>query len=338
MSNIFLAGDIGATKTDLAIYSSDHRLVEPLAKSTLPTANYDSCEAMIQEFLSGMDFSVQHAILAVAGPVFHGSVSRTISHLPWELDQGNLQQNLRLKSLELINDLEAVAGAIPNLTSDHLHTLNAGHPEEGGSLAIIAPGTGLGEAFLIWDGQQYHTCASEGGHANLASTTPFETELCRHIQRTFGYASYELVCSGIGLPNIYTCLKDSGHAVEPAWLTKQLADAPDPTPIIIQAALDVANPPEICTLALKTFISVLGSEAGNLALKVIATGGLYLGGGLSRRILPLLEQERDLFLEAFYNKGIMTEMMIDIPIHVITHPQVALLGAAHRMVLNKLRS
>jgi glucokinase len=274
-----------------------------------------------------MDFRVEHAILAVAGPVLHGSVSKTISHLPWELDQVHLQQNLKLKSLELINDLEAIAVAIPNLRSNHLHPLNTGRPEERGSLAVIAPGTGLGEAFLIWDGQQYRPCVSEGGHANFASTTPFESELCCFIQRTFGYASYELVCSGIG-----NCLKGGGHAVEPAWLTKQLADAPDPTPIIIKAALDVANPPEICTLALKTFISVLGSEAGNLALKVIATGGLYLGGGLSRRILPLLERERNLFMEAFSKKGIMTEMMVNIPVHVITHPQVALLGAAHRML------
>ena len=332
MNTLFLAGDVGATKTALAVYASELGPNEPLASSTVPTTEYLTFEALVGGFLTAVGYSVERAVFAVAGPVIDGRVTATISHLPWELDQKHLQQELELESLELINDLEATAQAIPHLTQADLHTLNAGHPEPHGALAVIAPGTGLGEAFLLWDGEQYQACVSEGAHANFASTTPFEADLLRHIQDISGYASYEMVCSGMGLPNIYACLKEHGYAEEPAWLAKQLATAKDPTPVIINTALNENSPSRLCEATLQAFTAILGSEAGNLALKVMATGGVYLGGGIPPRILPILRREKDRFLTAFWNKGIMTEMVINVPVHVITTHQVALLGAAYRML------
>ena len=328
MATVFLAADVGASKTDLALYSAAAGPDKPLARATVPTAKYASFIELVGEFVEGAGHAVDRAVFAVAGPVVDGCVTATISHLPWALDQRLLRRDLNIASLELINDLEAAALAIPHLGSDDVQLLKSGRPEKRGARAVIAPGTGLGEAFLLWDGQEYRACTSEGGHANFASSTSFEVELCQYIQKTYGYASYELACSGLGLPNIYTCLKAGGYATEPAWLAAQLAAADDPTPVIIKAAVDRNPPAELCDLAAQIFIEILAAEAGNLALKVVATGGVYIGGGLALRMLPILQREHARFNQAFCNKGIMAEMMEDIPVQVMVHPQVALVGAA----------
>ncbi len=195
-----------------------------------------------------------------------------------------------------------------------------------GNMAVIAPGTGLGEAFLTWGGSRYRAHASEGGHADFAPNTPLEIELLRYLQLRFKHVSNERVCSGLGLPNIYAYLKDSGHAPEPDWLAEQLAATTDPTPIIVTAALDDERPCELCTATLNAFVSILGAEAGNMVLRVLATGGAYLGGGIPPRILPALQQEG--FMQAFLHKGRMVHLMARVPVHVILNPKAALLGAA----------
>ena len=328
MPTLLFAGDVGATKTDLAIFSSKAGPRAPLAQSTLPTANHPTFESLVGEFLAQAKQNVDQAIFAVAGPVIDGRVTATISHLPWEMDRNHIQQALGFSFVALINDLEATAQAIPHLQPNDLHPLNAGRSIAGGTIAVVAPGTGLGEAFLIWNGTQYQSCASEGGHTNFAPTTPLEIELLRYVQRSYDHVSVELLCSGMGIPHIYDFLKESGHADEPAWLSEQLAMADDPTPVIITAALDQETPCEICTATLGHFISILGAEAGNFALKVGAIGGVYLGGGIPPRILPALEREKERFLNAFWNKGIMTEMLVNVPVHIIVNPQAALLGVA----------
>ena len=327
MSTLLVAADVGASKTDLALYSAQSGPDKPLASATVITAKYPSFSGLVSEFIEGAGHTVDRAVFAVAGPVVNGGVTATISHLPWALDQRLLQRDLNIESLELINDLEAAALAVPHLGTDDLELLKSGRTEKHGARAIIAPGTGLGEAFLLWDGKEYRACTSEGGHANLASSNPFEVELCQYIQKTHGYASYELACSGLGLPNIYACLKTGNYAAEPAWLATQLAAVEDPTPIIIQAVIERNPPAELCDLTAQIFIDILAAEAGNLALKVVATGGVYLGGGLGLRLLPFLQREQARFCEAFCNKGIMAEMMKDIPVQVIVHPQVVLVGA-----------
>jgi glucokinase len=321
---MLLAGDIGGTKTNLAVFSPEDGPRAPLAEVTFPSADYPSLEALVFEFLAQVDLKVEQASFGVAGPVAAGRAE--ITNLPWVMEETQLREALNLSSVRLLNDLAAIAHAVPFLGPADLHTLNVGQPTPGGAIAVIAPGTGLGEAFLTWDGTRYRPHASEGGHADFAPTNSFEVELLRYLQDRFQHVSYERVCSGRGLPNIYGYLKDSGYADEPVWLTKQLAAAGDPTPVIVNAALDSERPCELCVATLNAFVSILGAEAGNLALKVLASGGVYLGGGIPPRILPTLEQKP--FREAFRHKGRMSDLLARVPVHVILNPKVALLGAA----------
>jgi glucokinase len=321
---MLLAGDIGGTKTNLAVFSPEDGPRAPLAEATFPSADYPSLEALVRQFSSQVDLKVEWASFGVAGPVAAGR--STITNLPWVMEERQLQEALNLSSVRLLNDLAAIAHAVPFLEPADLHTLNVGQPAPGGAMAVVAPGTGLGEAFLTWDGSRYRPHASEGGHADFAPTNPFEVELLRYLQGGFEHVSYERVCSGRGLPNIYAYLKDSGYADEPDWLTEQLAAADDPTPVIVNSALDEERPCELCVATLKAFVSILGAEAGNLALKVLASGGVYLGGGIPPRILPALQQ--GWFMEAFRRKGRMSGLLARVPVHVILNPKVALLGAA----------
>jgi glucokinase len=322
---VLLAGDIGGTKTNLALFSREAGPRAPLAEATFPSGRYPSLEALAQEFLAQVDLSADWASFGVSGPVVGGQAE--ITNLPWVMDEMQLAGVLGLSSVCLLNDLDAIAHAVPFLEPADLYTLNAAEPAPGEAIAIIAPGTGLGEAFLTWDGSRYEPQASEGGHADFAPTTPFEIGLLRYLLERFEHVSCERVCSGRGLPNIYAYLKDSGYAEEPAWLGDQLATADDPTPIIVNAALDREAPCELCVATLNAFVSILGAEAGNLALRVLATGGVYLGGGIPPRILPALES--GLFMQAFRRKGRLSDLMARIPVHVILNPKVALLGAAY---------
>ncbi len=318
-----LAGDIGGTKTALAIFSSDRGPRVPLAEKTYHSPNYPGLDALAREFLGEARMAVDRACFGVAGPVVGGQA--TITNLPWAMSETQLQAALNLPSVRLLNDLEAVAHAIPLLEPADLHTLQVGEPASGGAIAIIAPGTGLGEAFLTWDGSRYRAHPSEGGHADFAPTNALESELLRFLQQRYEHVSYERVSSGHGVPNIYAYLKASHGAEEPAWLTEQLKDADDPTPTIIAAALG-DQPCDLCVATLNTFVSVLGAEAGNLVLKVLATGGLYVGGGIPPRILPALE--RGNFIQAFRRKGRQADLLGRVPVHVILNPRVGLLGAA----------
>lgn len=323
---MLLAGDIGGTKTSLAIFSAEAGPRTPLAEATFPSAQYPSLEAIVRQFLARVALPVERASFGVAGPVMAGRA--TITNLPWAIDESELQAALNLSTVRLLNDLEAIACSVPFLEPDDLHTLNAGQSSLGGAIAVIAPGTGLGEAFLTWDGSRYRAHASEGGHTDFAPTNLFQIELLRYLRTGLGFehVSYERVCSGLGLPNIYAYLKDSGYAEEPAWLTEQLAAADDPTPVIVNAALDDKRSCGLCVAALNAFVSILGAEAGNLALKVLATGGVYVAGGIPPRILPALAHER--FMEAFRRKGRMSHLLARMPVHVILNPKAPLLGAA----------
>jgi glucokinase len=317
---VLLAGDIGATKTSLGIYSTEKGPREPIVEGTFPSDRYSSLEVLVGEFLAQSNLAVERAVFGVAGPVMSGQA--TITNLSWVVDEAQLKKKLDLTSVLLLNDLKALAQGVPLLEPEDLYTLNKGEPTPGGTKAVIAPGTGLGEAFLTWDGSQYRAYASEGGHADFAPTNP----LLHYLQGKWGHVSYERICSGMGLPNIYAYLKESGHAEEPAWLAEQLAAADDPTPIIVNAALDGKTPCELCKAGLTLFVSVLGAEAGNMALKVLATGGVYLGGGIPPRILPALKQEG--FVPAFLNKGRLSDFLKNVPVYVVLNPKLALIGAA----------
>jgi glucokinase len=321
---VLLAGDIGATKISLGVYSTEKGPLEPIVEGTFPSDRYSSLEVLVGEFLTQANLAVERAVFGVAGPVMSGQA--TITNLSWVIDEVQLKKKLDLTSVLLLNDLKALAQGVPLLEPEDLYTLNKGEPAPGGTKAIIAPGTGLGEAFLTWDGSRYRAYASEGGHTDFAPTNTLENNLLHYLQGKWGHVSYERICSGIGLPNIYDYLKESGHAEEPAWLAEQLAAADDPTPVIINAALDVAASCELCKATLVLFVSVLGAEAGNVALTVLATGGVYLGGGIPPRILPALKKEG--FMRAFLNKGRLSDFLKNVPVYVILNPKLALIGAA----------
>ena len=317
-----LAGDVGATKTILGIYAADKGPQEPLAQATFPSAQYPGLAALVSAFLVQADLVVEHAVFGVAGPVINGQV--TVSNLSWRLDQEGLREELKLKSVVLLNDVEALAQGVPLLKPADLHCLNKGEPIPGGTKAVIAPGTGLGEAFLFWDGARYRAHASEGGQTDFAPTNALEDDLLQHLRDLWGHVSYERVCTGMGLPHIYAYLRESGYAEEPAWLAQQLAATDDPTAVIVDAALE--KKAQLCIGTLDLFCSVLGAEAGNLALKVMAMGGVYVGGGIPPRIVTVLAKGP--FREAFCCKGRLSELMARIPVYVILDPRIALIGAA----------
>jgi glucokinase len=319
---MLLAGDIGGTKTNLAVFSSDGGPRAPLAEATFPSSAYASLEALVREFLSQNDLKISRASFGVAGPVVTGRAK--ITNLPWEMAESRLGEVLGFP-VQLLNDLESVAYAVPYLQPKDLETLNESKAAQGGAIAIVAPGTGLGEAYLSWDGSRYRAYASEGGHADFGPNNQLEIDLLRYLQGRLGHVSYERVCSGQGIANIYAFLRDSGHE-EPAWLAEQLAAADDPTPVIVNVALGAKGPGGICDTTLDVFTSILGAEAGNLALKVLSTGGVYLGGGIPPRILPVLK--RDGFMKAFRYKGRFSGLLARVPVHVILNPKAALLGAA----------
>jgi glucokinase len=321
---MLLAGDIGGTKTNLAVFSPDAGLRAPLVEATFPSADYDSLEALVSDFLSQTGVKVELASFGVAGPVVAGRAK--VTNLPWVIDEVQLQGALGISSVRLLNDLGAIGHAIPWLTPADLHTLNEGQAQPGGAIAVVAPGTGLGEAFLTWDGARYQSHPSEGGHADFAPTSRLQLGLLRYLMERFGHVSVERVCSGRGIPNIYAYLKDSGHAEEPGWLAEELVGASDPTPVIAKAALSSDRSCALCVSTFEVFVRILAAEAGNLALSVMATGGVYLGGGIPRRILPLLEAGR--FLETFRRKGRFSDLLSRIPVRVIVYPKAALLGAA----------
>ncbi len=321
---MLLAGDIGGTKLHFGLFSRQRGLRRPLAEAVYPSADHGSLESAVLRFLDETGRRTTKVVLAVAGPVLKGRAR--ITNLPWVIDETRLRKTLKACAATLLNDVEAVAVALPFLRKQDLVCLRAGKPDRRGNRAVIAPGTGLGEAFLCWDGRQYRAFPSEGGHADFAPGDPLQDELIAFLRSRYGHVSYERVCSGIGIANLYRFLRDRGHATEPPWLAEELAHAADPVPVIVEKALDPENPCDICVRTLDLFASILGAEAGNAALKIMATGGVFLGGGIPPRVLPFLKNEA--FTEAFLRKGRMRDLVGRVPVYVITNPVAALMGAA----------
>ena len=320
---MLIAGDIGGTKTLLALYDAERGPRRPLAEAEFASARYEGLERMVEEFLGQHGAKARAACFDVAGPVIDGRARLT--NLPWVVEEKALCSRLDLGSTTLLNDLQAIAHAVPHLQADELRTIKPGQAQARGAKAVIAPGTGLGEAFLVWGGSAYIACPSEGGHVDFAPGDELQTEMLGYLRARYARVGYERVCSGMGLPNIYDFLRDSGRAPESPALAAELTHATDRTPLIVQAALREPDGDALCALTLRCFVSILGAEAGNLALKVLATGGVYIGGGIAPRLLPQLEDGA--FAQAFVNKGRFAGMLEGIPVHVIV-TRAALLGAA----------
>jgi glucokinase len=318
---MILAGDIGGTKTKLALYSlKDDKLVSTVKKS-FPSRDYPSLEAVVREFRAQAADPISAASFGVAGPVIDDTIKTP--NLPWFLDAREIARCLDLDSVALINDLEATGYGVATLDAGEFLTLSAGKVHPQATKALIAAGTGLGEAILYWDGGAYRPLASEGGHADFAPRTALEIELLAYLIARFEHVSYERVISGPGILNIYNFLKDSGRYCEPVWMRERLAVG-DPGAVISEAAL--AKEAEICVQALDLFVSAYGAEAGNLALRAKALGGIFVGGGIAPKILSKLTDGE--FMRAFAAKGRYADLLARVPVHIILNDEAALRGAA----------
>lgn len=320
-----LVGDIGGTKTALAIVSSETGPRNLLHEKNFPSSQYESIDTIIQEYQSGITLGIDAICLVVAGPVISGQAK--ITNLPWVMDEEKLKTKFKVSTAKLLNDLEGMAYAVPILEDEDTFTLSAGSPIAGGPIAVVAPGTGLGEAFLTQNGNGYRANASEGGHVSFSPINSLQIELLEYLQeKGYDHVSIERVCSGsLGIPNLYSFLKETGKYPEPEWLAKKLAECDDVAPVIFGTAQDPANPSELCTAVLDLFCSILAVEAGNMALKILSTGGIYFGGGIPPRILPSLQKGS--FLETLRKKGRFEDILTKMPVKVILNTKAPLLGA-----------
>ncbi|HEX6746912.1 MAG TPA: glucokinase [Longimicrobium sp.] len=321
---LLLAGDVGGTKTVLALVREGDGSAEVVAEAVFPSREYASLEAVVASFRATHPAPVGRAAFSVAGPVIAGHAH--ITNLPWRLDEPQLADAIGVDRALLVNDLQATACAIPFLRPDQLTQLLGGDGDPTGPRAVIAVGTGLGEALLVHGPDGFTALASEGGHTDFAPRGALQRRLLAHLQRTYVHVSYERVCSGVGIANLYRFLAERADEPPPVWLAARLAVGGDITPALVEAGMGGERGDATCRRALRLLAAILGAEAGNAALRGLATGGVYLGGGIPPRILPVLRGRA--FREGFLEKGPMSRLMATIPVHVILEPRAALLGAA----------
>ena len=343
---MILAGDIGGTKIHLAIFDWDKGRVEPIREDTVWTGDYESFEEVLTEFLEDTDDTepdsdelsedddespiktpspqspLTAACFGVPGPVLNNTCRTT--NIPWTIAGDKLAEFLEVPQVKLLNDLEATAYGLPLLEPDEIEDLNpdAPSPPPDGTRALLAAGTGLGESLIVWNGKDYQICPSEGGHADFAPNNDLEIELLRYLRTSYLHVSYERVLSGPGLHLIYQFLRDT-QKNEPTWFAEKLPTG-DPASLIAEAGLE--GKPDICKNALQLFVSIYGAEAGNMALKTLAMGGVYIGGGIAPKILPALQEGP--FMKSFLAKGRYKRLLGKMPVRVILNPHTALLGAA----------
>jgi glucokinase len=318
--SLILAGDIGGTNARLALFETRNGGFHLVSSTIFPSRQYTGLDQIVKEFVTQSGAHPSLACFGIAGPVTNGRVEA--SNLPWVIESRRLADELKIPEALLINDLEATAWGVGALPPDRLVPLNQ-VSSIAGNQAVIAAGTGLGEAGLYWDGSRHHVFASEGGHSDFAPLDEPQVELLKYLRGRFGHVSYERVLSGPGLVNIFEFLRDTGKGRAPDWLVAEMVES-DAAKAISEGGLRGQCP--ICEQALDIFVSVFGAEAGNLALKMKAIGGVFLAGGIAPKILPKLQTSK--FLEVFLEKGRLRRLMAMIPIQVITDDKLALLGAA----------
>ncbi len=320
---MILAGDVGGTKVHLALYQFDHGRLSHVRDEKFPSHEYAGLEDIVRKFLieSG-DPEVTAGCFGVPGPVRGGRLKLT--NLPWVLDSRELSLALKIEHLFLINDLEANGYGIPELSPEQVYELRPGAPGSVGNRGLVSAGTGLGEAILVWNGKLHVPMASEGGHCDFAPRNEIEIELLRYLQRILkGRVSFERVVSGLGMRNIYAFLRDEKGLEEPDWIKERML-AEDPNAIISELAEEGSN--ELAVRTLDLFVSAYGAEAGNLALKVLSAGGMYLGGGIAPKILKKMKDGT--FMKAFTDKGRLSDLLVQMPVRIILESRCALMGAA----------
>lgn len=318
-----LAGDVGGTKTNLGIFSKGAR--RPLLKvfETYPSSQYPDIETIVNNFFKKHPIKCYFACFGMAGPVQYGRCS--VTNLSWEVKESRLKSRFKFKRIQLVNDLTAMAFAVPHLYKNELHVLNKVTPQKDGHLALVAPGTGLGESIIVFEKGRYIPVPSEGGHVDFAPNNEQDVELWRYLKDIYGHVSLERILTGQGLADIHSFLINTGHYSKCSRISKGMKNA-DPARIISEEA--IKGTAKCCQAALHIFVSILGAAAGNLALTGMTTGGVYIGGGIPPKILPKLQETA--FLSSFTDKGRFKGLLEKIPVCVILNDKAALLGAALR--------
>ncbi len=328
---MILAGDIGGTNARLAYFQPQNGHLLLVSERVFPSREHKELGEIVVRFLDELKERPEAACFGIAGPVRNGRVET--SNLPWVIEQSRLATQIHLPATLLINDLEASAWGIGALDANDLVPLNQVSGPTIGNQAVVAPGTGLGEAGLFWDGTHHLVFACEGGHTDFAPQGELQIELLRFLTARFGHVSYERILSGPGLVNVYEFLKDSGTAKESPAMASAMQSG-DPAAAISRAALEDSDP--LSDQALDLFIAVYGAEASNLALKAMATGGLFLAGGISPKILSKLKGPA--FMKAFLDKGRMRPLVESMPVSVVTNEKAGLLGAARCAAVRACKS
>jgi glucokinase len=316
-----LAGDIGGTKTNLGIFSMGKR--RPLMKAFkgYPSREYRGLEEIIRAFLSENRCVVRKACFGVAGPVDKGVCKTT--NFPWTVNASKIKRLFAMEEVRLINDLSAMAAAVPYLITPEILVINPARPEKNGNISIIAPGTGLGQALLIYSEKGYIPVPSEGGHVDFAPTNELEAGLLKFLWNKYDHVSLERIISGMGILNIYDYLKSTGKYREPDYLSLKLKGG-DPAKVINELAREKAQ--KLCLATIDVFISILGAAAGNLALTGLTKGGVYIGGGIPPKLL--WRMKGDTFMKPFTGKGRFKVLMDKIPVSLILNNNAGLIGAA----------
>ena len=327
---MILAGDIGGTNARLAAFETEGNRLQCVVEKVYPSREHAGLAEIVAHFVRTEGIPAQSACFGVAGPV-RGGRSK-ISNLPWTIDSRELATQLKLRTVGLINDLEAFAYGIDALESKDFVTISGGSSDAEGNMAVVSAGSGLGEAGLYWDGFRHHPFACEGGHTEFAPKNDVEIELLQYLMEKYGnkHVSYERILSGPGVKNIYEFLRDTTKEAEPSWLKEQLAAAPDIPALISELALSEKAP--ICDRTLSIFVSVFGSEAGNCALKFMGTGGIFVAGIAGKIVAKMKEPA---FMESFLDKGRMKSLLEGIPVKIVLNDDSGLIGAARFTLVQK---
>lgn len=325
---MFLVGDIGGTKTNIAIIESVNNKFITKFEKLFPSKEFDSLRTIVKKIVEEdliKVSSLKGACFGVAGPIKDGKCDAT--NLPWLVDSKKIAEVLELDEVYLLNDLEAASYGIEVLKEEDFYVLNKGIVQKNGNKCLISAGTGLGESVIFWDGKQYKPSASEGGHADFAPRNEIEIKLLNYLINKYGRISCERILSGPGLLNIYNFFKDTEYQNTPFWLLERLRNE-DSSAVISEIAISKKD--ECCERALDLFVSIYGAEAGNLALTTLATGGVYIGGGIAPKIIEKLKDGT--FIQAFTHKGRLSVLVSRIPVKIILNHKVPILGCVNYIV------
>ncbi|MCF8069939.1 MAG: glucokinase [Desulfobacterales bacterium] len=321
VTKYILAGDIGGTKTSIGLFLKGKTRPVVNVSETYSSRDFSGLEEVLTSFTKKYPAKIEKACLGMAGPVINGRCN--ITNLPWHIDERKLQTQFKWPSTRIINDLTATAMMVTQLTAREYFTLNRARALKNGNIAVIAPGTGLGTSMLVYTGGGYLPVPSEGGHAGFVPDNKLEAELKVYLKKKYNYVSYERVASGPGIVDTFLFLRDTGKYGFPAWLQHEIK-LKGVAIAATEGALKRKNP--LCVKTLMIFLSALGSFTGNMALTGIATGGVYLAGGILPNILPAIETS--IFMDVFKNRGQFQKLMEKMPVRIILNKNTALLGAA----------